>query len=395
MSEILKVGDRSPRVAEVRVALARLGLLPGYEDPATNTTGSNPVFTEADTLFDDDLMNAVQGFQQSRGIIVTGNIDESTLRVLREASYRLGARVLSYQPGNQMVGDDVAQLQKQLQELGFYAERVDGSFGQVTHEALINYQMNYGLNMDGICGPNTIRAFGRLGRRITGGSAQALRERERVRDAGPKLAGKRVVIDPSLGGKDKGQVVNGQHGQITEEEIIWDLATRIEGRMVAAGMETIMSRPRQDNPSHKERAEIANAFGADLMISLQADQYPNEKASGVATFYFGSEEGHSSLIGELLSGLIQREIVARTNLVNCGNHGRTWDLLRMTQMPTVEIVAGYLSNPDDVSILTNPQARDAIAEAVVVSVKRLYLMDQDDQPTGTFNFAELLKQERL
>lgn len=393
MSEILKVGDRSPRVAEVRVALARLGLLPGYEDPAANAAGANPVFTEADTLFDDQLATAVKGFQQSRGIIVSGHIDESTLRVLREASYRLGARVLSYQPGNQMVGDDVAQLQKQLQELGFYAERIDGNFGTGTHEALMNYQMNYGLNIDGICGPNTIRAFGRLGRRIKGGSAHALRERERVRDAGPKLAGKRVVIDPALGGSDKGQIVQGQYGEISEEEIIWDLATRIEGRMVAAGMETIMSRPRQDNPSHKERAEIANAFGADLMICLQADKYPNEKASGVATFYFGSDEGNSSLTGELLSGIIQREIVARTNLVNCGNHGRTWDLLRMTQMPSVEVVTGYLTNPQDVAILTDPQYRDAIAEAIVVAVKRLYLMDQDDQPTGTFNFAELLKQE--
>lgn len=385
MSENFQVGDRSPRVAEVRKALARLGLL-----PSSPTSDS---FTEQDLLFDAELADALRGFQQSRGIIASGTINESTLRVLREASYRLGSRVLDYQPNNILVGDDVAQLQSQLQELGFYPDRVDGRFGERTHAALVNYQMNYGLNTDGICGPETIRAFGRLGRRITGGDPHALRERERMRESGPQLAGKRVVIDPALGGANKGQSVQGPFGEITEEEIIWDLATRVEGRMIAAGVETILSRPRQDDPTHSDRAEMANAFGADLMICLQADRYKNEKANGVASFYFGSESGQNSITGELLSGFIQREISARVNLTNCGNHGRTWDLLRITEMPTVEVVVGYLTNPGDLEVLTDPKARDAIAEAIVVAVKRLYLLDKDTHTTGTYRFDELVKHE--
>lgn len=388
---ILRVGDRSPRVAETRTVLARLGLLQGWDG---EVSGGSQQFDAEDTLFDADLAEVLKAFQQNRGIIPTGEIDEVTLRELRHASYKLGARVLTYQPGNELIGDDVAQLQSQLQELGFYAHRIDGHFGQFTHAAVATYQLNYGLQDDGVCGPDTIRALGLLGRRITGGSPLAIRERETVRNAGPKLAGKRVVIDPALGGNTRGQVVRGRFGEITEEEILWDLATRIEGRMIAAGMETIISRPRMDNPAHEDRADIANAFGADLMICLQCDSYPNEKASGVATFYFGSEHGSRSLTGETLSGFIQREIVARTNMVNCGNHGRTWELLRLTQMPTVELVAGYLTNPHDVEVLTDPASRDKIAEAIVVAVKRLYLLDQDDQPTGTYKFSELLRAER-
>jgi len=131
------------------------------------------------------------------------------------------------------------------------------------------------------------------------------------------------------------------------------------------------------------------------MLCLQCDRYQNEKASGVATFYFGSEQGSSSLTGEALSGFIQREIVARTDLQNCGNHGRTWEMLRLTSMPTVEVVTGYLTNPHDVAILTDPSERDTIAEAIVVAVKRLYLLDQDTQPTGTYKFSELLRSELL
>jgi len=379
-------------VAEVRSTLARLGMLDDFDGHLSEWNDRQ--FSREDLLFDDSLGEALKAFQQSRGIVPSGDIDTVTMRELREASYTLGARVLSYEPGQVLVGDDVRQLQKQLQDLGFYAHRLDGHFGPRTHEALATYQLNYGLQDDGVCGPDTLHALSLLGRRITGGSAQAIRERENVREAGPRLAGKRVVIDPDLGNNDKGMTVAGPYGPITEEEILWDLAQRIEGHMIAAGVETIISRPRGDNPPTKARADLANSFNADLLISLQLDRYDNEKANGVASFYFGSEAGASSMTGEMLSGYIQREIVARTNLRNCFNHGRTWELLRMTKMPSIEVVMGYLTNPGDVAVVTDPRQRDAIAEAIVVAIKRLYLLEQDDMPTGTYTFSELLREER-
>ncbi|MCZ9310160.1 N-acetylmuramoyl-L-alanine amidase [Corynebacterium uberis] len=393
MADVLRVGDRSPRVAEARVTLARLGLLQNYAGDVSSDTDASLQYSEDDTLFDAPLAQIIKAFQQSRGIIPTGTIDDMTLREMRGASYTLGARRLTLNEEDPLIGDDVAQLQANLQELGFYSSRLDGHFGPNTSEALRNYQLNYGLTVDGECGPETIHALGLLGRRIRGGSAQAIRERENVRAAGPKLAGKRVVIDPALGGRNTGHTVNGRFGPITEEEILWDLASRISDHMKTTGMEVVISRPRMDDPSPKDRADMANAFNADMMISLQCDSYRNDRASGVATFYFGSEIGASSLMGETLSGFIQREIAARTSLVNCGNHARTWEILRLTRMPSVEVVAGYLTNPDDVAALTDPATRDAIAEAIVVAVKRLYLLDDDTQPTGTYRFAELLEAE--
>ncbi|RAV32875.1 N-acetylmuramoyl-L-alanine amidase [Corynebacterium heidelbergense] len=387
---ILQVGDSSPRVAEVRGALARLGRLEGFTGDLTGRDVQR--FTESEEYFDPGLATALKAFQQSRGIIADGTITEGTLRALREASYSLGARVLSLQ-ANHMVGDDVAQLQTQLHDLGFYTSRVDGHFGPATHSAVANYQRDYALTPDGTVGPATLRALSYLGRRITGGSPQSIREKEQIRAAGPQLSGKRVVIDPGLGGGAPGYTVRGRYGEVTEEEILWDLAGRIEGRMITAGMETIMSRTRSANPTNQDRANIANAFGADLVISLRADIYQNEKANGVACFYFGSHSGYSSMIGEKLSGFIQREITARTPLRNCYNHRRTWDVLRLTTMPTVQVVPGYLTNPGDVQILTNPEMRDIIAEAIVVSVKRLYLLDKDVHATGTYTFSELLKHE--
>lgn len=386
-----RVGDSSARVAEVRSTLARLGLLDDFSGDVGEWNRRR--FSPDEMFFDEELSTTLKAFQQARGILPSGEIDDITLRELRHASYTLGARALSYQPNQILVGDDVSQLQKQLQELGFYSGRIDGHFGPDTHAALSNYQLNYGIQDDGVCGPETLHALSLLGRRITGGSPQAIREREVVRMAGPRLTGKRVVIDPNFNTEDLA-TIKGPYGQITEEEILWDLASRVESRMIAAGMETIMSRPRGDNPSAKARADLANSFEADLMVSLQLDRYQNEKANGVATFYFGSELGASSMTGEMLSGFIQREIVARTDLGNCYNHGRTWELLRMTEMPSVEIVLGYVTNAHDMAIVTNPAQRDAIAEAIVVAVKRLYLLEQDNQPTGTYSFTELLREEQ-
>ena len=386
-----RVGDSSARVAEVRSTLARLGLVDDFEGDVGEWNRRR--FSQSEMYFDEELCTKLKAFQQSRGILPSGEIDELTLRELRHASYTLGARALSYQPNQVLVGDDVGQLQKQLQELGFYSGRIDGHFGPDTHAALSNYQLNYGIQDDGVCGPETLHALSLLGRRITGGSTQAIREREVVRMAGPRLTGKRVVIDPSIDVENMARI-KGPYGEITEEEILWDLASRVEARMIAAGMETIMSGPRGDCPPAKTRADLANSFEADLLISLQLDRYQNEKANGVATFYFGSELGASSMTGEMLSGFIQREIVARTELGNCYNHGRTWELLRMTQMPSVEVVLGYVTNAHDMAIVTDPTQRDAIAEAIVVAVKRLYLLEQDNQPTGTYSFTELLRQER-
>jgi len=392
VNRVLRVGDTSVRVAEARATLARLGLLSDFKGELS--AWKKQKYSESDKSFDANLSEVLKAFQQSRGIVPTGEIDDLTLRELRQASYTLGSRVLAYEPANELVGDDISQLQQQLQELGFYQQRVDGHFGTNTYAALKEYQHNCGLQEDGVCGPATIRALSLLGRRITGGSAHNIQERERVRNAGPKLAGKRVVIDPALSGGDAGQQVKGRFGDISEQEILWDLTQRIEGRMIAAGMETIISRPRTSDADVKSRAELANAFDADIVISLACDSYPNEKANGVATFYFGSESGNSSLIGETLSGFIQREIVARTELLDCGNHGRTWDLLRLTQMPVIQIVLGYLTNPEDIKILTNPSRRDDIAEAIVIAVKRMYLMDQDTVVTGTYKFSELLQAEQ-
>lgn len=385
--DALRRGDRGGAVVEIRAALATLGLLDSPD--ADLTTGKHVALD----VFDGELDQAVRAFQQQRGLLVDGVVGAATYRALKEASYRLGARILNHQFGAPMYGDDVATLQARLQDLGFYTGLVDGYFGIQTHNALMSYQREYGLYSDGVCGPDTLRSLNFLASRVSGGSPHAIREEELVRRSGPRLSGKRIVIDPGRGGGDHGLIAQGPAGPVSEEDLLWDLASRLEGRMTAIGMETFLSRPNGRGASDAERAATANSVGADLMISLRCATHPSPAASGVASFHFGNSHGSVSTIGRNLADFIQREVVARTGLQDCRAHGRTWDLLRLTRMPTVEVDLGYITNAGDRAMLVAPQNRDAVAEGILAAVKRLYLLGKNDRPTGTFTFAELLAYE--
>lgn len=386
---VFRLGDRGSAVAEIRNILVGRGQLAGA--PIEGGGGAHG-WTPPEAVFDHACDRAVRAFQQERGLIVDGIVGAATYRALREASYQLGTRVLLYRLSAPMVGDDVATLQSRLQNLGYYTGLVDGAFSESTHNAVCLYQSEYGLSSDGICGPATLRSLERLGTRVTGGSPHAIREEEHVRQSGPQLSGKRILIDPGSGGMH--ELSFGARADL-ESSALWDLSSRLEGRMAAAGMETFLSHDGHGRPSDDDRARVANVAGADLMIALRCGHYPNERARGVATFYFGNSHGSFSTIGRNLAGFIQREIVARTPLDDCRTHERTWDVLRLTRMPVALIDVGYITNPEDRHVLTDPGMRDVIAEAILVAVKRLYLLGENDRPTGTYTFADLLAAERL
>src|SRR6202158_1537255 len=253
----LRRGAGGGAVTEIRAALAALGLLDSPD--ADLTTGKHVALD----MFDPELDRAVRAFQQHRGLLVDGIVGEATYRALKEASYRLCARTLNPQFGAPMYGDAGAHPQPRLQDLGFYTGLVDGHFGLQTHNALMSYQREYGLSADGICGPETLRSLYFLGSRVSGGSPHAIREEELVRRSGPKLSGKRIIIDPGRGGADHGLIMQGSAGPISAADILWDLASRLEGRMTAIGMETFLSRPANRSPSDSERASAGNTVGAD------------------------------------------------------------------------------------------------------------------------------------
>ncbi|MYS79809.1 N-acetylmuramoyl-L-alanine amidase [Embleya scabrispora] len=375
-------GDTGPAVAEIRSKLVLLGLLPAGAHTVAGSGDGDGHGGYADAVFDDSVDLAVRHFQQQRAMTVDGIVGPETYRHLDEARWRLGDRMLSYSIGHPTVGDDVATLQQRLLDMGFDCGRVDGILGPATERALREFQRNYGLGTDGTCGPATFRALDRLARTVVGGQPHAMRESELLHRSGPSLAGKTVVIDPGHGGTDQGVVAHG----LTEAEVVWDLARRLEGRLSALGVQAYLTRGLDsDGVGEEDRAAFANATDADLVISLHADRNQSPRASGVSSYYYGSGSdryGRRSPTGEHFASLVQRELVARTGLVDGRTHGKAWTLLRRTRMPAVRIELGYLTNAEDAARLAGSEFRDHAAESIVVALQRLYLPPDEDVPTG-------------
>ena len=369
MSDQIKIGDRSDAVALIANTLTRLGI------------HSNPT-----DLFDEGLAQAIKAFQQERGLTATGLINEITQRCLDEARWKLGDRILALQSDSLMRGDDVSNLQDRLIQMGFNCGKVDGIYGIRTEASVKEFQKSVGVVVDGKCGPLTLISLMRLVKTVSGGAPAALRESVRHAVASPALASKVIVIDPSWGGDFTGENQNG----VIESEVVFDLAQRLEGRLIALGVNVVLTRSAKNSPLEKDRIATANSVNADLVIALKVDSYKNEKANGVATYYYGRDgAGVHSVVGERFANLIQREICARTDLLNCRTHGKSWDLLKLTTAPTIRIDLGYLSNPQDAKRLGSPAFRDQLAEAMIVAIQRLYLSSDDDAKTGTLRISDL------
>src|SRR5689334_2690219 len=258
----IRRGDRGPAVAEIRTILVIVGLLP-----------ESAVGVE----YDADTETAVRYFQQIRGLSVDGMVGDETWRSLDAARWRLGQRTLYQAVSEPLVGDDVRQLQERLLEMGYDVGRADGVYGGGTARAVAQFQREVGLASDGSCGPATMNALRRLGRKVVGGRPQLLRESAAFHASGPALVGKHIVVDPGHGGPDDlGVVVPDGPLRWTEADLAFDIALRLEGRLAAAGMRVNLTRGPSPAAtiSNRDRAKLANDLGADLLISVHLDSHP-------------------------------------------------------------------------------------------------------------------------
>ena len=163
--------------------------------------------------------------------------------------------------------------------------------------------------------------------------------------------------------------------------------------MAGAGMDVLLTRREHTCPTEAERAALAETAEVDLLLSLHVDASPSMHAEGLTTFHFGDASGATSTVGEALAGYVRRELVSRTGMLDRGTQAGTWPLLRLIRTPAVRVQVGYLSNMGDRRRLLDPVFRDVVAEGLLVAVKRFYLQGEDDQPTGTFTFSDVLAHE--
>jgi N-acetylmuramoyl-L-alanine amidase len=105
----------------------------------------------------------------------------------------------------------------------------------------------------------------------------------------------RVVLDPGHGGKDSGDTAPGGK----EAELTWKLAEHLRNQLEGTlGVEVVLTREKDTNPSPERRADLANRSGADLFLSLHV----HARAGGPEGFIV-SEEGPAGAIPGTLGDL--------------------------------------------------------------------------------------------
>jgi N-acetylmuramoyl-L-alanine amidase len=341
----IRHGSVGPQVEDVQRRLAALDW-PSDPDPHGE--------------FRDATDAAVRAFQQQRGLPADGIVGPDTWRSLVAASYRLGDRML-YVKRPHLHGDDVRELQRRLNRLGFDAGYDDGIYGRQTFDAVREFQLNVGLEVDGIAGPSSVDLLQRLHRQHQEAPAYAVREREQLRrPPRTSVAGARIMVDAGHGPDDPG--LTSPNGQ-PEHEITWAIASLVEGRLSALGAHVVLARGPATSPSNSDRATLANDEDVEAILSIHVNGTDSRNARGAAAYYFGTE-GYVSERGRMLAQLTVDAIVAVTGTPNCRTHPSTSALLRESRAPAVIIEPGFLTHPGEGEQLTDPHHQRLVAAAI-------------------------------
>lgn len=375
---IFRLGDSSPVLLAPKAQLSRLGAQVGDVDSPE---------------FDRQFESAIKNFQQRRGLYVDGVLGPDTFGQIERARYKLGDRVLRFDPVLPLVGDDVGRLQRMLSGLGLYMEPNDLEFGSDTDAAVRDLQKGLGLSADGIVGPATLKGLAGIVRNDDLSSAYPLREKARVNAMGPEMTGRLIIIEAATSRQDFPTTLFTREERELEARFVGDIAHRLDGKLSAVGAGTILRvvDPHEFEERSERQEKLPDELNANLVVSITNDVSLSEKPNGVATYYYGasSHPAECSPVGLGLASLIQKEITARTDFLDCRSHPRTWPSLRRIRAPKVHVIPGYVSNAEDRARLEDPEVRDAIAQAIAVSIQRLYFTPEIDPPTGTLDLSSI------
>jgi peptidoglycan hydrolase-like protein with peptidoglycan-binding domain len=116
-----------------------------------------------DGIWGADSQAALERFQQSHQLQVTGQLNQATAATLGldpNALVVASAPTPALPPSDQLRPASVRAVQARLRALGFYGGPIDGVWGEGTQVAIENFQRGRGLQPDGQLGPATVNAMG-------------------------------------------------------------------------------------------------------------------------------------------------------------------------------------------------------------------------------------------
>ena len=295
---LYRIGDQGEAVRDIQGRLTGLG----------HDTGGDPV-----AHYGRVTVEAVEAFQLARGLPQDGIVGPETWRTLVDAGFGLGDRML-YHRIPMMRGDDVAEVQRRLNSLGFDAGKVDGNFGPDTLAAVLDFQSNRRMAEDGIVGRKVVAELDLMARATAKPGREAVRERQWLAALPTHIAGQRIYVDAFCR---------------TEQESAecWEAAVEFAATVQHLGAHPLLSRSADTAPMERVRALRANRLDADFVVSFT--HHGTDERSAV--FYFSSQHSHSAA-GEKVAAVV-------ADSLDLPSEGRAIPILRETRPPAVVVSA--------------------------------------------------------
>lgn len=195
----------------------------------------------------------------------------------------------------------------------------------------------------------------------------------------------KIFIDQ--GHNPKGADTGAAYNNLKEQDVTFKIGKLLSEKLKLAGVEVKLSRNIESdsigfslNDSLKKRADMANAFNADLFISIHCNASLNPNASGTESYVYSANSKAYSLADK-----ITKSICNRLNTKTRGVKSANFAVLRYTKMPAILIETAFISNSSDAGKLRD-RAED-FAEAIYSAIADTYALNQEPQGAESAKYS--------
>jgi N-acetylmuramoyl-L-alanine amidase len=181
----------------------------------------------------------------------------------------------------------------------------------------------------------------------------------------PTLPLQQIVIDPGHGGDDPGAI---SPEGVMEKDLTLALALRLEKILKMEGLAPLhLTRDGDYAVSLRRRAgEIRGVAAENLLLSLHMSAWKSSQTHGCSLYFLPvhDNEDDSFMLAQSLDAALQGAGVA-----DCTIERATLSPLDRTPFPAVLLELGYLTNPEELSLLASHDGQERIARALVLGMK--------------------------
>ncbi|WP_077622699.1 N-acetylmuramoyl-L-alanine amidase [Sediminibacillus massiliensis] len=172
------------------------------------------------------------------------------------------------------------------------------------------------------------------------------------------LDGYTIILDPGHGGKDPGAI---SFDNTYEKDLTLSTAKQVEANLEDKGANVIMTRDSDSYLSLNDRVALSNDQNPDAFISFHFNSFPISTVGGIHTFY------HNSNDREFAKSL-QSGIAGNVSLEDKGIQQAQYRVLRKNDNLSALVELGFLSNPNDLSVIRSESYNDQVAAGITEGV---------------------------